>query len=183
MLFWKLPNDKYLAFIPRTGSTAWGQAILDAFYPAEKIKQENATTPDGELAGPQYVIPKSRDPQSGQLLGVIRNPIERFRGGFSRAAKGRTVDDLLADLKVGNNPVNIHIRPVTVQFAKQINNIKWYVYETQLADLAKDIGLSSVPDSRNESDEADKPILNDSQLSELNAYYADDIALYNRIET
>ena len=179
MLFWKLPNDKYLAFIPRHGSTAWGQAILDEFYPAESKKQSHAATPDGKRAGPQYFIPSDRRPKSGQLLGVMRDPIERFRSGFSRAANGRTVDQLIDDLLANkDNPINIHIEPVSSLFEGYVNKMKWYHYETGLENLATDIGLSEMPEIQNRSNPNEKPNLTDAQIVKLQTYYADDMALY-----
>ena len=179
MLFWKLPENKFLAFIPRTGSTAWGQAILDKFYPEERIRQQRADTPNDDLAIPQYFIPNERNP-IGTVMGVIRNPIERFKSGFSRAAHGKTVDEFIADMQTSKN-LNIHIRPVTTQFELFKGEIKWYKYESGLADLAKDIGLDSVPEIQNESDENDKPLLTEEQIQKLNVIYAKDIALYNSV--
>ena len=179
MLFWKLPENKFLAFIPRTGSTAWGQAILDKFYPKDKIRQQKTDTPDNTLAIPQFFIPSERDPK-GTVFGVIRNPIERFRSGFSRAAHGKTVDEIIAVMQT-SKVINIHIRPITSQFESFKGEIKWYKHESGLIDLAKDIGLDSVPDIQNESDENDKPTLTEEQIQKLNVVYAKDIELYNSL--
>lgn len=183
MLYWKLPNKKYMAFIPRTGSTAWGQAILDQFYPAESLRQKRAVGPKNDLAGPQYFIPHEYEPpMDSEILGVIRDPIERFRSGFTRAAQGRTISQFIADLLAGNeNPVNIHIQSIAQQCEEYVSVIKWYKHETDLAALAADIGLSGVPNISNESNESDKPNLNNIQIKNLQQYYADDIALYNSL--
>ena len=180
MIFWILPNKKNLAFIPRTGSTAWGQTVLDTFYPNDRARQEHASTPDDELAIPQYFIPHTRNPE-GVLLGISRNPLERFRSGFTRAANGRTVDELIADLVSGKErPVNIHIRPVSIQFGKYLDKMKWFSYESGLADLAKEVGLDKLPETLNESSLEDKPVLNDTQKSKLQELYAEDFKIWNK---
>lgn len=172
-----------MAFIPRTGSTAWGQAILDSFYPEDKLQQQRAIGPNNDLVSPQYFIPHEFNPPiNAEILGVIRDPIERFRSGFTRAAKNRTISQFIADLLAGNDvPVNVHIRPITQQFSEYISIIKWYKYETDLATLAADIGLFSIPDVSNESNKEDKPNLNNIQIKKLQQYYAEDIALYNSL--
>jgi hypothetical protein len=183
MLYWKLPNNKFMAFVPRTGSTAWGQAILDQFYPDEKLKQQRAVGPNNDLAGPQYFIPnESEPPIDAEILGVIRNPIERFRSGFIRAANGRNIDQFISDLLSGKDKsVNVHIRPVVQQFDDYLSIIKWHKYETDLPALAAAIGLSGVPSLSNESNQEDKPDLSSDQIEKLQQYYADDIALYNSL--
>lgn len=179
MLFWKLPDNKFFAFIPRSGSTAWGQAILDTFYPELKIRQMHATTPNGELAKPQFFIPHTRRPE-GEIFGIMRDPIERFKSGFSRAAKSSKKEDFLSSL-TKQKLVNIHIKPITDQFGKYIDEIKWYDYDNKLKQLATDIGLTNVPSILNKSTET-KPTLTESDLSVLNEFYAKDITLYNKIK-
>ena len=179
MRFWILPNGTNLAFIPRTGSTAWAQAILNTFYP-ENEKQRNQThcPKDADEAAPQFFVPSTESPK-GILLGVIRNPLERFRSGFSKAAKGRSVDKFTTDLILGKDyPVNIHIRKVSDQFSDYLANIKWYKYETDLETLATDLGLSSVPAPANESEEATKPVLTNGQEAKLKQYYAADMKIW-----
>ena len=179
MIFWILPNGTNLAFIPRTGSTAWAQAILDTFYPEEEKKRKQTHCPkDSDEAAPQFFVPSTRFPE-GNLVGVIRDPIERFRSGFSKAAKGRSVDVLTTDLILGkDHPVNVHIRKVSDQFSDYINDIKWYKYETDLEMLAKDLGLAKVPDPANESEEATKPVLTDGQIAKLKQYYSADMKIW-----
>lgn len=177
MLFWKLPNNKFFTFVPRSGSTAWAQAILDTFYPELKSRQCHANTPNHKLAKPQFFIPHTRRPD-GEILGIIRDPIERFKSGFSRAAHGASTSDFITSL-THQRLVNTHIRPITTQFKGFVDKIKWYCYDTQLKQLATDIGLSDVPAALNRSIDA-KPTLTDADLSILNEFYAKDIELYNK---
>lgn len=180
MLFWKLSDKKYFAFIPRSGSTAWGQAILDKFYPELKKKQLRANTPNHKLAKPQFFIPHTRRPEKdAEILGVVRDPIERFKSGYSRAAFGAIPHGLILELPQ-QKLINIHIRPLSIQFKNYIDQIKWYCYDNQLKQLATDIGLSDEPDILNKSDI--KPTLSEVDLELLNTFYAKDIELYNKVK-
>ena len=186
MLFWKLPNEKKMAFIPRTGSTAWAQAIMDKLYPELKHVQENVHMPKGTKgkALPQFILPSERRPQchnAGQLVAVTRDPIERFRSAFSRL-NCETVDEAIAKIKAAKHVklVNIHIRSVTENFLEASRMIKWYAYEKDLAALAVDIGLGEVPAKINVSTET-KPDLTREQVKALREIYAADIKLHEEI--
>lgn len=186
MLFWKLPNEKKMAFIPRTGSTAWAQTILDKLYPELKHVQENVHMPKGTKAKalPQFILPSERRPQyhnAGQLVAVTRDPIERFRSAFSRL-NCETVDEAIAKIQAAKNVklVNIHIRPVTENFIEASRMIKWYAYEKDLESLAIDIGLGEVPAKINVSTEP-KPDLTPSQIEALKEIYDADIKLHEEI--
>lgn len=183
MLFWILPNNKYFAFIPRSGSTAWGQAILDTFYPEFKKRQLRANTPNHKLAKPQFFIPHTRRPdvENGEILGIIRDPIERFKSGFSRAAHGTSTSNFINTLS-HQRLINAHIRPISDQFGKYVETIKWYCYDNQLNQLATDIGLSDLPATLNKSIDV-KPTLSNNDLSVLNEFYAKDIELYNKVKS
>ena len=186
MLFWKLPNEKKMAFIPRTGSTAWAQTILDKLYPELKHVQENVHMPKGikVKALPQFILPSERRLQHndvGQLVAVTRDPIERFRSAFSRL-KCETVDEAIDKIKAAKHvkQVNIHIRSVTENFIEASRMIKWYAYEKDLESLAIDIGLGEVPAKINVSTEP-KPDLTPSQIEALREIYAADIKLHEEV--
>jgi len=183
MLFWKLPNEKQMAFIPRTGSTAWAQTIIDKLYPELKHVQDNTHMPKGTKAKPlpQFILPSERRPHyrnAGQLVAVTRDPIERFRSAFSRL-KCETVDEAIAKIKAAKNvkQVNIHVRSVTENFREASRMIKWYAYEQDLGTLAVDIGLGQIPAKINVSTE-EKPSLSRNQLLALREIYAADIKLH-----
>ena len=146
-MLWKLPNGTLMAFVPRTGSTAWAQAIINKFYPDLKAKQAHMARPDGfdpsELPMPQFVLPQETHPaKDAKIVGAMRNPIDRFLSGYSRAAGDLSVDDFIAQIDQPGK-LNIHIRPVT-DLTNRYPNIQWYCYETKLADLATAIGLDKV---------------------------------------
>ena len=182
-----------MAFVPRTGSTAFAQSILDKFYPNEKSQQVFTVKPAGSknLVLPQYFIPSvTKLNSSDVVVATMRHPIERFKSGCSRALNGndvtitKNVDYLISSLFSTRNKMNIdlHIRPVTHQFQKYMSNITWYCYESKLADLATAIGLDSVPSTNNASDLSQKPNLTLNQIMGLNEFYADDLALYNSLQ-
>ena len=185
MLFWKLPNEKKMAFIPRTGSTAWAQTIIDKLYPELKHVQDNTHMPKGTKVKPlpQFILPSERRLQHndvGQLVAVTRDPIERFRSAFSRL-NCETVDEAIDKIKAAKHAkqVNIHIRSVTENFKDASRMIKWYAYETDLEALAIDIGLEDMPARLNVSTE-EKPSLSRNQLLALREIYAADITLHEK---
>jgi hypothetical protein len=184
MIFWKIPNGKKMAFIPRTGSTAWGQAILEKYYPNLKDVQTKAHMPKGMKPSafiPQFLIPNDQKPLSvsiNELVAVTRDPIERFRSAFSRL-NSETVDEAIEKIKAAKNikEINIHVRPVAENFAPVAKAIKWYAYEQDLEKLAIEIGFEDIPARLNVSTE-EKPSLSRNQLQALREIYAADIKLH-----
>lgn len=157
-----------------------------AFRCKKKNGDFQTTKPDDgkDVVLPQYFVPStSMPPTNAVILGVMRNPIERFRSGFSRAARGKTVDAVIDSLLASKfyASVDIHIQPVAQKFTKQLPQFQWYKYESQLEQLAQDIGLEEVPGIANESEQNEKPTLTENQITKLNEYYADDIAIYNSL--
>jgi hypothetical protein len=191
MLFWKLPNDKKMAFIPRTGSTAWARAILNKFYSELKDKEDKINLLQGKKLIPQFIIPSEQLPSiinpqiaeisKDQIVAIIRDPIERFRSAFSRL-NCETVDEAIAKIKAAKSfkIVNPHIRSVNDTFGETTKLIKWYAYEKDLAALAIDIGLGEVPAKINVSTE-EKPSLSRNQVKALREIYAADIKLHEEI--
>jgi len=184
MIFWKIPNGKKMAFIPRTGSTAWGQAILETYYPYLKDVQTKSHMPEGIKPSaliPQLLLPHDKYPLStsiNKLVAVTRDPIERFRSAFSRL-NSKTVDEAIEKIKAAKyfKQINIHVRPVTLNFATVAKAIKWYAYEQDLDKLAIEIGLKEIPARLNESKE-EKPSLTRNQVKALREIYAADIKLH-----
>lgn len=183
MLFWKLPNDKKMAFIPRTGSTAWARAILNKFYPELEIREKNLHLPKGKKLAPQFLVPSEiiQIDTNNQIVGVTRNPIERFRSAFSKL-NYQTVDEAIAKIKSAKSlkMVNAHIRSVSDTYGETIKLIKWYAYEKDLEALAIDIGLGEVPAKINVSTDR-KPDLTPSQVKALREIYAADIKLHEEV--
>lgn len=180
MLFWKLPDNKYLAFIPKTGSTAWSQAILEQFYPDLKPKQLGATTPSGEIASCQYIIPfVKKVPAEGEVYGIFRDPIERFKSGS--IAISNNINKNIDSLK--NSKVNIHIKSMHDMFGEDINKIQWFKYETDLPKLYKAISLNKMPRQENTTNVSLKKKIkfNAKQLEKLNLYYKADMEFYNKL--
>jgi hypothetical protein len=202
MQFWNLPDNKYMAFIPRTGSTSWAQGIIDNFYPDVKAKQDHAARSKGSSKhdGVQFLLPyTNKPPKDAVIVGVIRNPIDRFLSGFSRAFQGESVDQAIAKIEenskgnynnwgrnkntaINYSKINMHISSVSHEFKEYKDQIKWFCYETQLEDLAAFIGLDAVPKRLNQSKPNSKPVLTDEQIAKLNEIYSDDIKLYNSVK-
>lgn len=176
MLLWKLPDNKFLAFIPKTGSTAWAQSILDKYYPELKQKQIEASTPSGETASAQYLIPHIKHfPENATVYGIFRNPIERFKSGS--ATLGSNINKNIQSLN--DKKVNIHIKSMNDMFGKNLQKINWFKYETDLQKLAKTLSLDSTPMQINVT--KNKIKLNENQLEKLNVYYKKDIEFYQKL--
>ena len=176
MLFWKLPDNKFMAFIPKTGSTAWGQAILDKYYPELKQKQARASTPSGETASPQFLIPHVRKiPEGATVYGIFRDPIERFKSGS--VAIGSNINKNIQSLH--DKKPNVHIKSMTDMFGDDLNKITWIKYESKLADLVKLINLDKMPLPMNVT--KNKIRWNGNQLAQLQEAYKADIEFYNKL--
>ena len=178
-----VPPALYLGFVPRTASTSFAIAILQQFYPDGYLRwQSNMAKMNGRWLAPQLAVPATIAPKAppATLAAVIREPLDRFRSGFHKAANGRTVDEMIALMQWGKVPVDTHIQPISMQVGqKYLSTVQWYRFDRDLSALATVLGLNSTPAPENVSDEGDKPTLTDAQTAALQAYYATDLAIYN----
>lgn len=188
-MFFKIPTGSppvdppvlFLANIPRSASTSFSKAILQQFYPTQYAMQQAAWIPNTNprrRVPPQFFVPSTKSPL-GTLLGVTRNPLDRFCSGFTRLAGGLTVDQVIAQLQAGTPTPDAHIRRVSDMFPAFLPVIQWYRFDRDLAALATALGLASTPPAENQA--VNPPALTDVQTTALQAYYATDIAIYNAI--
>lgn len=159
MLYFLTPSCSIIRN-PRVASMATAQAIVQTFYPKESL----STPLDFYDA-----VPTSDEPE-GKVYVLIRDPIERFIS----AVTVLELDLETAISGLGNGlELNEH-------FAPQSNFIfdRAFQYPAQVADFCAAIGVDALP-LVNESQ--NKPVLTDEQLAILQAFYADDMRLYNGI--
>ena len=166
MNFVQLPNNIVYAWIPRIASTSIARALLDAFYP-ERLAIPVSLPPDRLEPTWQQLLPRAHDLQGQRIVGLIRNPIERFRSACART--GKTVNE-------GLSTNDVHFAKVSELTRNNI--VEWYRFPDQLAEFCTAVGLPSIP-TLNDSDPDNKPTLTASDQALMEEHYADDIILYN----
>lgn len=179
------PYGVYLAFIPRSGSTAFARAILNQYYPELLPRLTNCDFPPGRTeVAPQFICPSVNFPEpNGTIIALIRDPIERFKSGFSRASKGRSIQEVIDSLiNKTENVVNIHIAKQSDRI-KFVENIILYKFPIAIEAVANELGLIEIPPQENESLDGEKPELSPEQIIQLQNYYSEDIELYNKAFT
>lgn len=177
---WITNNDgsRCLAFIPRCGSTAFGRVFINTFYPEKNQILLATKTPDGRtFDAPQLVCKSLMTPPEGAVkCALIRDPIERFRSGFTRA-NYETVDEAIQALSGPPSRVNIHIKP-QASFLDGHEGVLTFKFPAGVAACAAALGVPT-PDREKITDPREKPTLTAEQESALRLLYADDIALFD----
>ena len=172
-------GDKVLALNFKAGSSSLIRAIVQAYYPDIEDTITNQTHyPQGQDANSSrwhYLVDKTESPTVPVVL-VVRNPVERFR---SACAETRTVDvdALLGKLEAGDK-VNNHFWPTSRLL---VDGCKLYRFESDLDDVATELGLTLPLPNITGTGTGTKPDLTPEQLARVEAIYADDIALFNSI--
>lgn len=176
------PYGICLAFIPRSGTTAFSRALLNQYYPELLPRLTDCDFPPGRTeVAPQFICPSINFPGPNDTsVALIRDPIERFKSGFFRASKGRSVQEVIDSL------INKTEKVVNVHIAKQFDRIKYveniilYKFPIAIEAVANELGLIEIPPQENESPENEKPELSPEQILQLQQYYAEDIVLFNK---
>jgi len=167
-------GSKYFALNFKAASSSIIRAIISSHYPEIEDKLVNCSTyPDGRTADNSRlhgIIPKTDDP-NGEVVLIVRDPIERFRSACAETRK--TPDEALSE----QGQKNIHFWPTSRFLA---NDCRLYRFESDLAEAAAALGLSlPLPNIINPNGE--KPDLTAEQLLQVQTIYAEDIALYESI--
>ncbi len=176
------PYGVCLAFIPRSGSTTFARAILNQYYPELLPRLTNCHFPSGITeAAPQFICPSINTPGPNDTrIALIRDPIERFKSGFSRVSKGRSIQEVIDSLiNKTEKVVNIHIAKQSNRI-KYVDNIILYKFPIAIEAVANELGLIEIPPQENESSDGEKPDLSETQIAQLQQYYNEDIELYNK---
>lgn len=161
-----------LNFKAATSSIA--RAIVSAHYPdIEDNLINNTSYPEGltvDNSRWHSQLPKTETPD-GDVILIVRDPVERFRSACVET--GKTPDEALSEQGQKNN----HFWPTSRLL---VDGCKLYRFESDLDAAATSLGLS-LPLPNIDGGNGEKPTLTPEQLAQVQAIYADDIALYESI--
>lgn len=173
--YFVLPDQKAVACIGKSGSTAIGKAILARYYP-DKIPVTAGADPRN-APGWQAFVPKTETPDSPII--PVRDPVERFRSACAQTRKQDKVDEVLDQLEAGKGLANnFHFVPATAYLT---GTSTLYRFPEHIEALAEALSLGEIPVVNDGGNNPPKPELTAEQLARVEALYAEDIALFNSI--
>ena len=166
LMLTQLPNGLIYAWIPRGGSTAVAKAILETHYP--QALDTPCTLPANRTAPPyQMLLPRATATMGKRVIGLLGDPVERFRSACARTAM--TVES-------GLTTSDTHFTPASELMAGIA--VEWYRFPGQLAGFSAMAGIP-VPERLEESEPGEMPELTAGQLDAVQARYAADLVMYN----
>lgn len=170
MHFIKLPNNVVYTWIPRSASTSVAKALLEKYFPDNLAMP--VSLPDGKTEPTwQYLLPTMAESLQGhRVVGLLRDPVERFRSACARTNK--TPEQGLATY-------DKHFERVTDIISSQSEpvEVEWFKLPEALDEFRIVVGLTSLP-VLNDTEPNSKPDLTPEQLATVRAYYAEDIKIY-----
>jgi hypothetical protein len=170
-------NGTHVAAIGKNGSSAIGRAIHYHLNPDYVVRSAsgNADMVEKVMHNPgwQALAPKTFEPVNPII--PVRDPVERFRSAC--AQEGRTAADAIQRIQDGN--VSFHFKPVT-DYLK--GDSRLYKFPEHIAEIATELGLNGIEEvNTSATNNGPKPDLTEGELEQVQAIYADDIALYESI--
>jgi len=174
-LYFNLPNGHSVANIRRAGSTSLTTIIANTFFP-----DLSGIDFGGGVLQYSTQLPLSSVP-TGIPHAIVRNPIDRFESAYAKKLPGvpsnLNIDEFINWLiKQDQGTLNWHFRPQTIIIGS-FEGTRLYDFNTQLDQLASDIGVS-VPLPTLNTTLSGKPTLTQDQIDKLSNYYAADLTLY-----
>lgn len=156
----RVPNGNALILTPRTGSHSIATAALRFFWPEIIIGEE------GHPAG-YLPIQEHWNGTHENIAIIVRNPIERFRSMCAHKP-GRTILEHLDRPPYGPLPKG---------------HFKYFLFESQLQECAEWLGLPTPLPHIDVSTESNKPILTPDQEDVVKQIYAEDIVLWDSLQS
>jgi hypothetical protein len=180
-IYFILPNGHSVANIRRAGSTSLTTLIAQTFFPSISPIDFGAGIMQYSTQLPISSVPV------GITHAVVRHPVERFKSAFTKKLKGvpqisavgEFIDWLITQ---DRGTLNWHYRPQSIIIG-DFPNITYYDFNTQLNELATNIGLPTPLPVINNTNPEIKPELTDEQVNKLESYYYDDMTLYSSVST
>jgi len=157
----------------RAGSTSICTAILETFYPDEF----NEHFSNG-MKSPRRYMESAVVDECSLLVGVIRDPVERFVSACLWAREYCSVDDVLAELELQAGRYSLwKRRPFGLQVPAEKDGIKLFRFPDQLEAMAAAAGITAPIRRLNVSRHA-KPSLSCFQEERVREIYADDFKMW-----
>jgi len=172
-------NNKGVALVTRSGSHSLFKSILSKYYP--NLPQDEKDRPfviENDRWHPVMNLEDILDLSSSDISDLefavmVRNPVERFQSSCARL--GMTPTEVL-----DNHMDNVHVWTLKSMGLLDAPKAKYFLFESQLEDCATYLGLDLPLPGLN--GEPNKPELTSEELSRVQAHFADDIALYERLK-
>jgi hypothetical protein len=173
-------DNKGVALVTRSGSHSLFKSILSKYYPELPQDRNDGLFVNTEdrwhpVMNLPDIIDMSHEPKeflTKEFAVVVRNPVERFTSSCARLMKSPTE-------VLDNHMNNVHVWTLKSMGLLDAPKAKYFLFESQLEDCATYLGLDlPLPELNGEPN---KPELTSEELSRVQAHFADDIALYERL--
>lgn len=163
-------NGRRFALVTRSGSYAiiWQAIPEESRIPSQGWHPINATT---------HTIgsPLQADEPAEGLCCLVRDPVERFRSACAR--QGVSVEEGLE-----RSSWDVHFWPLDYMGLLE-EGVEHFAFPSQIDDCAEWLGLETPVPALNAESEAGKPTLTTAQEAAVRELYADDIALWESLQS
>lgn len=167
---------------PKCGSSAIAEAIIREYHPALDARLARARHKGGRGVRMKHgMVPRAPATDAGasagptRHIGLVRDPIERFRSGF-RYTGAADVAAAIDALERDPHSCNPHVRPFSPLFPADVP-IQLYRWPEHAAEFAASAGLAELRPV-NVTPAGGKPELTAKQIKRLRVVYAEDLALH-----
>jgi hypothetical protein len=171
-------GNKGLALVTRSGSHTLFKAILEEFYP-QNNQSEQVLVHEHDRWHPVMNLSDIHDLSMFEITNLeyavmVRDPIERFRSSCARV--GCTVGEGL-----GMHNENVHFWSMKSMGILESPNVKYFKFPEQISQCAIYLGLTNPVSHLNQENIDKKPILNQTDIIQIQQYYAEDLMIYNNL--
>ena len=172
-------NNKGVALVTRSGSHSLFKSILSKYYPnLPQNEKDRPFVTENDRWHPVMNLEDILDLSSADLSDLefavmVRDPVERFKSSCARL--GMTPTEVLE-----NHMDNVHVWTLKSMGLLDAPKAKYFLFESQLEDCGTYLGLDlPLPELNGE---LNKPELTSDELARVQAHFADDISLYERLK-
>jgi len=155
------PNGNAIMLTPRSGSHSLALSAMQAFWPDISISAQHH--PACFFGVQEHWLGDNHN-----VALIVRNPIERFRSMVAHRPE-RTLEEHLAEPVYGPLPKGSFVR--------------YFRFEDQLDAAAEWLGLPTPLPQEDATDSALKPDLTPEQEARVREMFADDIALWESLQS
>lgn len=183
-------GDKLFALNAKVATSTFARAVIKRYYPEIETTITSAAYPEGESADNgqwQNIVPYRVNPDR-PVVCLVRDPVERFRAAMAQVGLD-SVDATLAELASESGQYgmrrgvklaeNVHFVP---QSRVAGDAVQYFRFPDQIDAAAASLDLPTPLPVINESNGV-KPTLTPEQEQQVRAFYADDVALWNSLQS